>query len=75
MRLAPGLLSFVFPLGATIGNPARGALIALSWHEASDPATRISRRHADSVRDHDDFGVNLTLTQPVATALQQKVSD
>jgi hypothetical protein len=68
MRLAVGLLSFAFPLRASIGHSAHHMPFA-------PPLAKTSTRHAHSVYGHDDVRGNVPPTEPIATALQQKVSD
>jgi hypothetical protein len=75
MQFAAGLIGFVVPLCIAIGNSAHSALIAPSFHAASDPAARTSTLDAHSIHEHDGLWVKFTQLKPIATALQQKVSD
>ena len=67
MHLPPWPLSFVFPLCPRIGSSAHSTLITPSADNAA--------LYGHALAGHDDFRVNLTRNKPIATALQQKVSD
>jgi hypothetical protein len=75
MGFAVGLHSFVVPPCIAIGNSAPSALIAPSFQAASGPATRTATLDAHSIDAHDGLRVKFTPLKPIATALQQKVSD
>jgi hypothetical protein len=75
MQFAVGLPGFLAPLCITIGHSAHSALIAPFFHAASDPAARTSTLDAHSIHEHDGLRVKFTQLKPIATALQQKVSD
>jgi hypothetical protein len=75
MQFAVGLLSFAFPPCTSIGNSPHHMPFTPPWPAGSDPATRTSTHYPHSVYGHEDFRGNLTRAEPIATALQQKVSD
>jgi hypothetical protein len=76
MGLPRGLLTFVSPLCARIGNSVLSTPITSPIPTIFLPgrATGTATVHVPTGK-HDKFAVNLTRTQPIATAQQQKVSD